>query len=71
MELSTRVIMTGWQIPSEQTLWNGLKEIFDWINQGNRDLGIPPYNGGLFDNEEKPYLANHVINNAYLVRSSV
>lgn len=52
--------------PEDRTLWNTLSEVFNWINQGNHALGIPPYNGGLFDNDEKPYLANHSIDDAYL-----
>jgi hypothetical protein len=52
--------------PHSKVIWNTLCELFNWINQGNRALGIPPYNGGLFDDGEKPYLANHAINDAYL-----
>ena len=52
--------------PLEKVLWNTLSEVFNWINQGNHALGIPPYNGGLFDNDEKTYLANHSIDDTYL-----
>jgi hypothetical protein len=52
--------------PHSREMWNSLCELFDWINRGNRTLLIPPYNGGLFDDGEKPYLANHVINDGYL-----
>ena len=52
--------------PREKVVWNSLSEVFNWINQGNHALGIPPYNGGLFDNDEKPYLANHSIDDAFL-----
>jgi hypothetical protein len=52
--------------PHSRTMWNTLCELFDWINQGNRNLGIPPYNGGLFDDAEKPYLANNIIHDSYL-----
>ena len=52
--------------PYSKEMWNSLCELFDWINQGNRVLGIPPYNGGLFNDGEKPYLASHVISDAYL-----
>jgi type I restriction-modification system DNA methylase subunit len=51
---------------NSKAMWNNLCELFDWINHGNRTLGILPYNGGLFDDSEKPYLANHVIHDAYL-----
>ena len=52
--------------PEERNLWNILCEVFSWVNQGNHVLGIPPYNGGLFDDNEKSYLANHSINDAFL-----
>jgi len=52
--------------PHSREMWNSLCELFDWINRGNRTLLIPPYNGGLFDDDEKPYLANHAIHDAYL-----
>ena len=52
--------------PQNRFLWNNLCEVFNWINQGNYALEIPPYNGGLFDNNQKPYLANHSIDDAYL-----
>lgn len=49
-----------------KSLWNTLSEVSNWINQGNHALGIPPYNGGLFDNDKKPYLANHSISDSFL-----
>ena len=47
-------------------IWNMLHEVFNWINEGNTQLDIPPYNGGLFDDKEKPYLENHYLNDAYM-----
>jgi hypothetical protein len=38
-------------------LWGRLTTIFDAIAKGNDDLGIPPYNGGLFDPATAPILA--------------
>ena len=66
MELVRKNRTKGIENSRGQTLWNILCELFNWVNQGNRVLGIPPYNGGLFDNSEKPYLANHAINDAFL-----
>lgn len=66
METVDKSRIEGLPDPNGRSLWNVLSEVFNWINQGNRDLGIPPYNGGLFDDSEKPYLANHSINNAFL-----
>jgi len=56
----------GVENPNGRAMWNALREVFNWVNQGNRAMGIPPYNGGLFDDSEKTYLANHVINDAFL-----
>jgi len=56
----------GIENPNGREMWNTLRELFSWISQGNRTLGIPPYNGGLFEDGDKRYLANHAINNAYL-----
>lgn len=66
MELVKENHCKGVENPDGRTLWNVLCELFNWVNQGYRALVIPPYNGGLFDDNEKPYLANHVIDNAYL-----
>lgn len=38
------------------TLWPRLTTIFRAISEGNDDLGIPAYNGGLFDPEAAPIL---------------
>jgi hypothetical protein len=56
----------GIQDPNGRQMWNTLREVINWINNGNRLLEIPPYNGGLFDDNENSYLENHMINDAYL-----
>jgi hypothetical protein len=38
------------------TIWPRLMTIFSAIADGNDDLGIPPYNGGLFDRDAAPIL---------------
>jgi len=38
------------------TIWPRLRTIFKAIAEGNDDLGIPPYNGGLFDGNAAPIL---------------
>lgn len=48
---------TGAVIPEGVfTFWPRLMTIFAAISQGNDDLGIPPYNGGLFDPNLAPIL---------------
>jgi hypothetical protein len=40
-----------------QAYWSRLETIFGAIAEGDDSLGIPPYNGGLFDPMESPLLA--------------
>ncbi len=44
-------------LKTSHTYWSRLETIFGAIAEGNDDLGIPPYNGGLFDPMESPLLA--------------
>ncbi|WP_220750483.1 MULTISPECIES: Eco57I restriction-modification methylase domain-containing protein [Jannaschia] len=39
------------------TFWPRIMTIFSAISHGNDDLGIPPYNGGLFDTQLAPILS--------------
>jgi len=49
--------------------WNKLKELFEIINKGNRELGAPPYNGGLFDPEKHSFLEKYRIGDLYVAKS--
>ena len=44
-------------LSSSSTYWSRLETIFGAIASGNDELGIPPYNGGLFDAANAPLLA--------------
>ena len=66
MEIAKENHSKGIENPNGRIMWNALREVFSWVNQGNRAMGIPPYNGGLFDDSEKTYLVNHVIDDAFL-----
>ena len=48
------------------TMWHRLEDLFRLIDEGEDDLGIPPYNGGLFDHEEHDFLTEHGVSNRYL-----
>lgn len=50
------------------SLWDRLAELCAAIG-GRPTLKVYPYNGGLFNNDEKPYLKNHRIKNVYLARA--
>ncbi|WP_436901288.1 Eco57I restriction-modification methylase domain-containing protein [Halovenus halobia] len=48
------------------TMWSRLEDLFRLIDEGEESLGIPPYNGGLFDHEEHDFLAEQEVSNRYL-----
>ncbi len=48
------------------TMWSRLEDLFRLIDEGEEDLGIPPYNGGLFDHEAHDFLTDHEVSNQYL-----
>jgi len=49
--------------------WNRLKELFKTINEGNKELGVPPYNGGLFDSEKHHFLEKYRVGDLYVARA--
>lgn len=55
--------------PLSQTMnhYHGkLKELFEVVNIGNEELGVPPYNGGLFDPLKHEFLEKYRVGDAYL-----
>ncbi|MFZ3089564.1 MAG: N-6 DNA methylase [Nitrospirota bacterium] len=46
--------------------WNKLSELFEIINNGNKELNVPPYNGGLFNQEKHPFLEKHRLGDFYI-----
>lgn len=48
------------------SMWNRLEDLFRLIDKGEESLGIPPYNGGLFDHNEHTFLTEHEVSNRYL-----
>ena len=47
--------------------WNSLSDLFTAINQGDASIGLPPYNGGLFDEERTPILTEIRIPDSVMV----
>ncbi|AWB27713.1 Eco57I restriction-modification methylase domain-containing protein [Halococcoides cellulosivorans] len=47
-------------------MWNRLADLFQLIDEGQADLGIPPYNGGLFDHDQHDFLTEHTVSDRYL-----
>jgi len=48
------------------TMWSRLDDLFQLIDEGEESLGIPPYNGGLFDREDHEFLAEQEVSNRSL-----
>ena len=47
-------------------IWGRLADLFDLIDNGEESLGIPPYNGGLFDQDEHAFLTDHEVSDRHL-----
>ncbi|QIO21733.1 Eco57I restriction-modification methylase domain-containing protein [Haloarcula sp. JP-L23] len=47
-------------------IWGQLQDLFGLVDEGKETLGIPPYNGGLFDNESHEFLAENEVADRYL-----
>jgi hypothetical protein len=52
--------------PTAYRYWMALSDLFRIVNEGDAHLGVPPYNGGLFDPEKHPLLARWKIGDQYL-----
>ncbi len=52
--------------PTMKTWWPRLAELFRAIADGNMEMGLPPYNGGLFDDAAAPLLARLALPDAVL-----
>ena len=48
--------------------WGAMADLFMAIDQGDASIGLPPYNGGLFDHERHAILTNICIPDAVMAR---
>ena len=48
--------------------WGAMSDLFIAIDQGDASIGLPPYNGGLFDQERNPILTNIRIPDSVMAR---
>jgi hypothetical protein len=58
--------LRGMPDPQATTLWERLRRLCHAIYSSDPELGIPAYDGGLFDDADKPYLREGHIADAYL-----
>ncbi|HMN15923.1 MAG TPA: hypothetical protein PKD55_26705, partial [Bellilinea sp.] len=59
----------GLDHPQDTSLWERLKRISNAIYESDPDLDIPAYNGGLFDDDDHPFLRDGTIADQYLSRA--
>jgi len=52
---------------SASSYYGRIKDLFKIINDGDKSLKIPPYNGGLFDSQKHPFLKDFSISDKFLV----
>lgn len=55
----------------QTNLWDQLNTLFNAIQYSDEYMGIPPYNGGLFENDDKAYLKDYKIANRFLAEALV
>jgi type I restriction-modification system DNA methylase subunit len=48
------------------SMWSRLSDLFSLIDEGEESLGVPPYNGGLFDHDKHAFLAEHEVSDRHL-----
>ena len=64
------VFKKGYELsPASTQYYHQLKTLFNLINNGDLKLGIPEYNGGLFDPPEHPFLETHTIPDSHLIKA--
>jgi len=56
-------------LPHKATLWDDLCTLFDIIYSGQKALGVPAYDGRLFDPGRYPFLGERTIGDHYLARA--
>ena len=49
--------------------WNRLKDLFEITDTGNTELGVPPYNGGLFDPHKHEFLEKYRVGDLFIARA--
>ncbi len=55
--------------PAARGYWAKLQDLFHIVNEGDDLLGVPPYNGGLFDENKHPFLAQYKVGDLYLAKA--
>ncbi|MDS0280386.1 N-6 DNA methylase [Halomicroarcula sp. S1AR25-4] len=48
------------------SMWGRLDDLFSLVDEGEESLGIPPYNGGLFDSDSHEFLAENEVSDRHI-----
>lgn len=67
-EIAERHVQGQAQLARSNAYWSRLDTIFGAISEGDDDLGIPPYNGGLFAADENSLLSRIKLSDDTLAR---
>lgn len=64
------IFKKGYELSSGSTkYYHDLKTLFALINEGDPNLDVPEYNGGLFNLQEHAFLEDHAIPDSHLVKA--
>jgi type I restriction-modification system DNA methylase subunit len=64
------IFKKGYELSTSSTqYYHYISNLFHLINNGDPKLGVPEYNGGLFDLAEHPFLEKHAIPDLHLIRA--
>jgi len=64
------IIKKGYELSASSTqYYHYISNLYHLINNGDPKLGVPEYNGGLFDPTEHPFLEKHAIPDSHLIRA--
>ncbi len=65
-----KIFMKGQHLSDQSTIYyQRIGSLFKLIDGGDPSLGVPEYNGGLFHQEEHPFLEEHTIADTFLVQA--
>ncbi len=65
-EIAKKLTRDETLLSSSVIYWSRLKNLFQLINKGDKNLNVPEYNGGLFKPEKNLFLEKYNIGDSYL-----
>lgn len=68
-EIAERLDKGQFISPTTQGYWTRLHDLFRIVNSGDDSMGVPPYNGGLFDESKHPFLESYKVGDSYVAQA--